>query len=252
LGGDVEVGSRMPEKMSVWAVLIAMVDRPGVALANVTTYPRWRWVLPVLLMMIALTLSLALTAPMLTVQARQVLAEQMTRLPVEQARMVQTQMAQFQKLEVVVGTALATAMVGQIIGWLILAIAIYFGVLIAGGELEFKRIMAAVPWLSLPFAIELVLQAIFALTQGHLIVNQGLSYLVSVGKPMEDMHNLTYVALWQLTLFRLWHWVLVYALLRKAAKLSGNVAFALTLAYAALGVGARLVLAALAGLLNPR
>jgi hypothetical protein len=69
---------------------------------------------------------------------------------------------------------------------------------------------------------------------------------------MEDMHNLTYVALWQLTLFRLWHWVLVYALLRKAAKLSGNVAFALTLAYAALGVGARLVLAALAGLLNPR
>ena len=63
--------------------------------------------------------------------------------------MVQTQMEQFQKPEVVVGTAFATAMVGQIIGWLILAVAIYFGVLIAGGELEFKRIMAAVPWLSL-------------------------------------------------------------------------------------------------------
>jgi len=242
----------MPERMSVWAVLVAMVDRPGVALANVTAYPRWRWVLPVLLMAIALALSLALTAPMLTVQARQVMAEQMARLPAEQAPMVQTQMEQFQKPEVVVGTAFATALVGQILGWLILAVAIYFGVLIAGGELEFKRILAAVPWLSLPFAIELVLQAVFALTQGHLIVNQGLSYLVSSGKPMEDMRNLTYVALGQLTMFWLWHWVLVYTLLRRAARLGGNVAFVLTLVYAALGVGARLTLAALTGMLNPR
>jgi hypothetical protein len=124
-------------------------------------------------------------------------------------------------------------------------------VLIAGGELEFKRILAAVPWLSLPFALELVLQAVFVLTQGHLIVNQGLSYLVSVGKPMEDMRNLTYVALGQVTLFGLWHWVLVYALLRRAANLGGNVAFGLTLVYAALGVGARLTLAALTGMLNP-
>jgi hypothetical protein len=228
-----------------------MVDRPGVALANVTTYPRWRWVLPVLLMVIALALSLALTAPLLTIQARQVMAEQMARLPAEQARMVQTQMEQFQKPEVVAGTAFAAAMVSQILGWLILAIGIYFGVLVSGGELEFKRIMAAVPWLSLPFAFELVLQAIFAVTQGHLISNQGLSYLVSVGKPMEDMRNLTYVALGQLTVFGLWHWVLVYALLRRAAKLSGSVAFVLTLLYAALGVGARLALAALTGMLNP-
>jgi hypothetical protein len=238
----------MPEKLSVWAVLVGMVDRPGDALANVTTYPRWRWVLPVLLIVIALALSLALTAPMVTVQARQVMAEQMARLPAEQARLVQ---AQFQKPEVVVGTAFATVLVGQILGWLILAFAIYFGVLIAGGELEFKRILAATPWLSLPFAIELVLQAVFAQTQGHLIVNQGLSYLVSVGKPMEDMRNLTYVALGQVTLFGLWHWVLVYALLRKAAKLSANVAFVLTLVYAALGGGARLALAALTGMLNP-
>ena len=240
----------MPDKMSVWAVLVGMVDRPGVALANVTTYPRWRWVLPVLLMVIALVLSLALTAPLLTIQARQVMAEQMARLPAEQARMVRTQMEQFQKPEVV-GVAFATAMVGQILGWLILAIAIYFGVLVSGGELEFRRIMAAAPWLSLPFAFELGLQAIFAVTQGHLIINQGLSYLVSVGKPMEDMRNLTYVALGQFTVFGLWHWVLVYALLRRAAKLSGNVAFVLTLLYAALGVGARLVLAALTGMLNP-
>jgi hypothetical protein len=165
---------------------------------------------------------------------------------------VQGQMEQFQKPEVVVGAAFTAAMGGQILGWLVLAIAIYFGVLIAGSELEFKRIMAAVPWLSLPFAIELVLQAIFALTQGRLIVNQGLSYLVSAGKPMEDMRNLTYVALGQLTLFRLWHWVLVYALLRKAARLSDGVAFTLTLVYATLGVGARLALAALTGMLNPR
>jgi hypothetical protein len=66
------------------------------------------------------------------------------------------------------------------------------------------------------------------------------------------MRNLTYVVLGQLTLFRLWHWVLVNSLLRKAAKLSSGTAVFLTLIYAALGIGLQLALAALGGMLNPQ
>jgi hypothetical protein len=194
----------------------------------------------------------ALNAPLLAVQARQVMAEQMARMPAEQARLIAPQLEQFQQPHVVAGTAAATTLVGLLLGWLIQAVALYFGVLIAGGELEFKRILAVLPWLSLPFALEFMLQAIFAMTQGHLVVNQGLSYLVSVGKPMEDARNLTYVALSQLTLFRLWHWVLVNALLRNAAKLTGGTVTVVTLVYAALGLGLQLVLAALSGMLNPQ
>jgi hypothetical protein len=242
----------MPQRMSVWALLVGIVDRPGTVLANITLYPRWRWLLPVLLILVSLALSLSLTAPMLTVQARQVVAEQMARMPAEQVRMIEAQLERFQQPAAVVGTAFATTLVGLLIGWLIQAIVLYFGALIAGGELEFKRVWAVTPWLSLPFAIEFILHAVFAMTQGHLIVNQGLSYLVSIGKPLEDMRNLAYVALGQLTLFRLWHWVLVSALLRKAAKLSDGTAIALTVVYAALGIGMQLALAALNGMLTPR
>jgi hypothetical protein len=240
----------MPDKLSLGAVLVGIIDRPGAALANVTAYPRWRWLVPVVLMILALAVSLALTASLLTIQMRQVMAEQMARLPAEQARLLQAQMEQFQKPEVVIGTSFGSVMVSTLFGWLLQGVLLYFGVLIAGGELEFKRVFAAVPWLSLPFAIELIVQAVFAATQGQLIINQGLSYLVSVGKPLDDMRNLTYVALSQLTLFRLWHWVLVYALLNKAAKLTGNAAFALTAVYAAIGLGGQLALAALGAMLS--
>lgn len=242
----------MPAKMSLWAVLAAMVDRPGAALANIAAYPRWRWLPPIVLIVAALAASLALSAPLLTVQTRQVMAEQMARLPAEQAQLLAAQVERLETPQVVVASALATALTGLALGWLAQAAALYFGALIAGGELEFKRVLAVIPWLSLPFALEAILQAAFAVTQGHLVVNQGLAYLVSVGKPLEDMRNLAYVALGQLTLFRLWHWVLVYALLRRAVKLSGGTAVGLTLVYAALGLGLQLALAALAALLNPQ
>lgn len=242
----------MPEKMPLWAVCVAMIDRPGAALANLAVHGRWRWLLPLLLIAAALAASLALTAPLLMVQTRQMMAAQMARLPAEQAQLLATQLEQLQTPQVVVGSALATALIGLLFGWLVQAGALYFGVLIAGGELEFKRILAVTPWLSLPFALEALLQAAFAVTHGSLVVNQGLSYLVSVGKPLEDMRNLLYVALGQVTLFRLWHWLLIYALLRRAARLTGGAAASLTLMYAALGVGAQLALAALAAMLNPQ
>lgn len=242
----------MPQKMPIWAVLVSMIDRPGAATANIAAYPRWRWLLPVVLIIAAVAGSLALNAPLLAVQMRQVMAEQMARMPAEQAQLIAPQLEQFQQPQVVAGTAAATSLVGLLLGWLIQAVVLYFGVLIAGGELEFKRILAVLPWLSLPFALEFMLQAAFAMSQGYLVVNQGLAYLVSVGKPMEDARNLIYVALGQLTLFRLWHWVLVGALLRNAAKLTGGTAVFMTLVYAALGLGLQLALAALSGMLSPQ
>lgn len=241
----------MPEKVPVLALLVGWIDRPGQTLANIVAYPRWRWFWPALLALVILAGSLVLTAPQLAVQARHVMAEQVARMPAEQAQLVEAQLAQLQKPEVIVGAAFATGMFGLILGWLIQAVMLYFGVLIAGGELEFKRIFAAAPWLGLPFAIETGLQAVFSVTQGYLIVNQGLSYLVSVGKPLEDARNLAYIALSQLTLFRLWHWVLVYALLRVSAKLGARAAFGLALVYAALSIGLQLALAALSSMLNP-
>lgn len=235
----------MDRAMPLWAVLISMIDRPGQALANLAAFPRWRWLLPVVITLAALAISLALSSPLLAVQARRMLADQMAQLPAEQARMLEPQLASLQKPEVTAGIAFASGLLGLLAGWLLQAVVLYFGVLIAGGELDFKRVLALVPWLSLPFALEFLTQGVFAATQGRLIVNQGLSYLVSTGKPLEDARNLAYVALGQLTLFRFWHWILVYALLRRAARLTSGSATMLTMIYALLGLSAQLALAAL-------
>ena len=120
---------------------------------------------------------------------------------------------------------------------------LYFAALIVGGETEFRRIFAAVPWLGIPFVLETLLQTGYVFVKKQMIVNQGLSYLVSVGKPAADAGNLAYMALSAVTLFWLWHLLLTYKLFRVGPKLSGGAAFILTILYAALGVGVRAALA---------
>jgi hypothetical protein len=237
----------MLEKKSVWAMLPGIVDQPGATLANAAAYPRWRWLLPAALALIALILSAVLTAPLLATQAQQALVLQLNRLPADQLERVQAQMAVFQSPAMIGAMAVATGVFGLALGWLLQAAIVYFGLLIGGAEVDFRRLLAAAPWLGIPFVLETLEQTAYVLSRGQLIVNQGLSYLVSSGKPLEDVRNLTYVALSQVSLFRLWHLWLVYVLLRVAGKLDRGAAFFLTVVYAAVTVGGQLVLAALGG-----
>ena len=241
----------MPEKRSVWALLPGIVDRPGATLANIAAYPRGRWLLPAALAVIALIASIALTAPLLAAQTQQAIAAQLNQLPAAQLEQVQTQMALFQSPLFIGGTAAATGILGLLVGWLLQAAFIYFGVLIVGAELDFRRIFATVPWLGLPFMLETSVQAVYSRSQGHLLVNQGLAYLVSSGKALDDARNLAYVALSQVSLFRLWHLLLVYLLFRVAAKFGGGAAFLLTIIYIALGIGGQWAMASLGGMLVP-
>jgi hypothetical protein len=241
----------MPAKLSLGAVIVGLVDRPGQTLANIVAYPRWRWIFPVIFSIAALALSLALTASLMAAQSQQVMSQQLSRMSPSQAEQVRQQMATFSSPAFVAGVGFVTGLLGLLIGWLIQAAILYFTDLLAGGELQFGQIVAAVPWLHLPLALERLLQTAFILSQGKLIVNQGLSYLVSSGNALQDARNLAYVALSQVTLFRLWHLVLVFAFFRGAARFSRATAFWLTLAYAALLLAGTVGLAAVGRLLSP-
>jgi hypothetical protein len=241
----------MPKKLSSWSLLVSMIDRPGVALADIVANPRWRWILPVVLAVLTTAAAAALTAPLLADQAKLAMAGQLNRLPAEQLARVQTQMALFQSPAFVGGTAAATGILALLLGWLLGGALLYFGTLLAGGDLEFGRILAAVPWLGLPFVFESILETVYALTRGQLLVNRGLSYLVSSGKPLVDARTPSYVALGQLSLFWLWHLVLVYVLFRCAPKFGRGTALMLTILYAMVTVGGRVGLALLAGLMTP-
>lgn len=241
----------MPEKRSSWYLLSSLVDRPGAALAVIVASPRRRWVLPVILAWLVTIASAVTSAPYLAAQAKQQMASVLNAIPADQLAQVQSQMGMIQSPLFVGATAAVTGIVGLLVGWLVQSALLYFGALIAGGEVEFRRIFAAAPWLGLPLVLGIAVETVHTLVKRQLIVNPGLSYLVSSGKPMTDARTPAYVALSSVTLFWLWHLFLVYTLLRVAPKLGRGTAFTLTILYAALTVGVRVGLAALSGALTP-
>jgi hypothetical protein len=236
---------------SSWYLLASIVDQPGAALAEIVVRPRWRWVLPVTLALLVTVASVVATAPYLAAQAKQELAGVLNALPADQLAQVQNQMGFIQSPLFIGATAAVTGILGLLVGWLVQGALLYFGALIAGGEVEFRRFFAAMPWLGLPLVLGTVVRTVYALIKHQLVVNDGLSYLVSSGKPMTDARNPAYVTLSSVTLFWLWHLLLVYVLLRVAPKLGRGTAFFLTVLYAALTVGVRVGLAALSGAMSP-
>jgi hypothetical protein len=238
----------MSDKRSVWVLLADIIDRPGVALTNIAAHPRWRWLLPALLAVIAMLVSVIITAPLLSVQTQQVMAEQLNRMSGAQADLVRQRVAQFETPLFLGITATITGLIGLAVGWLVQSGILYFGALISGGDVEFSRILATAPWLGIPFVIETLIQTAWVAANHRLITNQGLSYLVSSGSVTTDARNFAYVALGQATLFRLWHAVLAYVLLRAVGKLGRGAALAVTLVYLALLIGVQLGLASLARL----
>jgi hypothetical protein len=236
---------------SSWSLLVGIIDRPSATLAEIVARPRWRWVLPVMLALLATIVSAIVSAPLLTIEAKQQMAAVLNRMSAEQLAQMPKQMSIFQTPLFVGASAALTGILALLIGYLLQAAALYFGSLIAGGDIEFGRIFVAVPWLGLPFVLETIVQTVYVAIKGKLIVNQGLSYLVSSGNRATDAGSLAYAALGMVTLFWLWHLLLVFKFLRVGPRLSQGAAFAVTLLYAALNMGVRAGFAALSRLVSP-
>ena len=223
------------------SLLVSLIDRPATALAEIAAYPRWRWVLPVILLIGAMIASIVLTGPLTVEQTQQAVQQQLATLPAEQAEMARAQIARLQQPQVLLATAIGTGLIGLLLSWLMASAFLYFGVLIAGGDVSFTGLFATLPWIWLPFALRDVVQTGYILYKNELIANQGLSYFVSTGKPVEDAGKLLYNVLARVDLFTLWHLALVFVVLWVLPRFSKGKAFVLVLVYAALSLGLRLV-----------
>lgn len=233
-----EETKRRPSAVSL---LVTLVDRPATALAEIAAYPRWRWLLPVILLIGAMIASTVLTGPLTVEQAQQAVQQQLATLSAEQAEMARAQIARLQQPQVLLATAIGTGLIGLLLSWLMASAILYFGVLIAGGDVSFTGLFATLPWTWLPFALRDVVQTGYILYKNELIANPGLSYFVSTGKLVEDAGNLLYNVLARVDLFTLWHLALVFVVLWVLPRFSKGKAFVLVLVYAALSLGLRLV-----------
>lgn len=223
------------------SLLVSLIDRPATALAEIAAYPRWRWILPVILLIGAMIASIVLTGPLTVEQTQQAVQQQLATLPAEQAEMARAQIARLQQPQVLLATAIGTGLIGLLLSWLMASAILYFSVLIAGGDVSFTGLLATLPWTWLPFALRDVVQAGYILYKNELIANPGLSYFVSTGKLVEDAGNLLYNVLARVDLFTLWHLALVFVVLWVLPRFSKGKAFVLVLVYAALSLGLRLV-----------
>lgn len=216
--------------------ILALVDRPQDAFAQIARRPGRGWFVPLLVLVVGLAILMAVSAPYAAAVTQEALDRQMTSLSAEQAEMVRAQAGRFTTPLVVGLTGWFGSVASTAFGIFLAAGILYFLALVSGGEGEFGPTLGATLWAWIPFGLRTLVQAAVVAAQRGLIVNQGLSYLVSVGDPLKDARNVVYVLLSQVDLFSLWHLVLVYAASRSLFRFGRNKAALVTVLYAAINL----------------
>jgi len=238
-------------RRSAWALLPGIVDQPTKTLGNLTSFPDSRWLLPTLLIVVALILLAIVAGPYQAEEARRRIQLSMSNMTPEQATAVSGQLERLSSPTIVIGGSIITGLLGLVTAWLIASALLYFGGLIGGSDLNFGPVWRIIPWTWLPFGLRSLVQAGWIAYQQKLIPYPGLSGLVATGDPMTDAKRPLFALLGQMDLFGLWHLVLIYAALRGGLRLSRNTAIWLTGIYAVISLGFRLGPALLARAFMP-
>lgn len=242
-------------RRSTLALLPAIIDEPVATMAQVASFARWRWLLPITMMLIGLAVSIALSGPLqvkeAVTQMNVQLQSQLSQVPAEQAAAARAQVERFTQPVFILGAGAAGKIVSVVLAWLLAAAILYFAGLIAGADLNFGRMFATIPWAWLPFALRDMAQGVFTAMTGSLLVNQGLSPLVAQATARANMASPVYQLLAHVDLFTAWHLVLIYAALRGGAALERSKAFWLTVIYAILSLALRIIPGLVTGALLP-
>lgn len=225
------------ERRSSLVLLPGIIDQPQSTLTQVMVTPRWRWVLPAILCLLGIVLSVIITAPYLSQQTQQQQAATLQQIESQMGNMTESQRAQmeqqlatFTSPAVVGGISLATQSLGLVIGWVLGSATLFFGLQIAGRDLRFGQLFAGFSWTWLPFFLQDLINSGWTLVTGQNITNPGLSYFVASGDLLQDSRNPAWILTGVLDLFLLWHFVLVYFLIRATSRRGGGLVLAIVFA----------------------
>jgi len=224
------------DKATVWSNLAGIVDRPAETLGGVYRRPRWAWLGPLLIVFLALAVFAVASTPYTVELAREQVRRSVAGMSEQQAAMVLSSLDRM-TAPIMGVTATVGGLIAVAIGLLVATGVLYFAGLVSGTELNFVPLLSMMAWTWIPFAVRHLVQAGFILVRRGLIVNQGLSWLVSVGDPLKDAGNIVYYLLGFVDVFMLWHLILVWAGTRGAGRLSWGRAFVIAIAYAAVNIG---------------
>lgn len=240
------VSEPLPQPVSPFHNLVDIIAAPGTALRRIAAAQPRSWWFPALLAVAGGLLYLGVTLDETAAEAARQMQIQLGAMPAEQAEAARPLIERFSSPAFLLASGAVTILLGLVIAWLLAAGILYFGAAILGASLPFHRWWAPVVWTWVPFGLRGMVQAAWSLVNGAAIRYNGLAYWVASGDTAADQTNPLFALAAQVDLWTLWHGVLVYLLLRTAARLGRGSALALTLFYAAVALGLRVV-PALAG-----
>ncbi len=197
------------KSMSLWQLLIGIVDRPAMTMKYVGGKTGWLWLAPALLILVGLVIQSVTTAPQMSAFASQEMQRRMLDMPPEQAEAMADQLSTFSSPLFVALSAIIGGLILLLVLWLLGAGVLYTACLFSGGESSFKQMFTLMTWAWVPFFLRDLTQTAYTAYSGQIVNHQGLSGLVATGDRMKDAANLLYLLLSQLDPFFLWHLVLV-------------------------------------------
>lgn len=201
-------------KMGVWRALLGWIDQPRKTLRYVIENPSWPVRLaPVLVILVSLVVVTAASTPLLSEVSRQQAEEQieaqMGSLSGEDAEQVRRSLDTFTSPLFLGVTAIAIGTLGLVLTWLFRGAVLFFISYLFGTDNRYMRMVTVVLWTWLPFALRDLVQAIYVVLSGQLVVHRGLSFLVASSDQAQHAGNLLYGLLSQVDVFLVWHLVLV-------------------------------------------
>ncbi len=201
-------------KMGVWRALLGWIDQPRKTLRYVIENPSWSVRLaPVLVVLVSLIIVTVVSAPLLSEVSRQQaegqIEAQMGSLSGEQADQARRSLDTFTSPLFLGVTAIALGTLGLVFAWFFRGALLFFISYLFGTDNRYTQMVTVVVWTWLPFALRDVVQAVYVVVNGQLVVNRGFSFLVASGDQVQDAGNLMYGLLSQVDVFLVWHLALV-------------------------------------------
>jgi hypothetical protein len=216
----------------LWQLLFGIIDRPAATFKAVLARRKWyMWAVPLLVVLLCMAFMMVVRTPYDMEIAQQELERRLATMTPEQAEAARAGMETFMSFPVRLAMGLVTAIIMLLIGVVVQAAILYFGALVAGGEVEFGSVFTMSTWTRLPMALYFLVQAVFMVIAQRALNAPGLSSLVATGDLMKDAQNPLFTLLGRLDPFWLWHLFLIVVGLSVAARFSRVKSLVLTLVY---------------------
>lgn len=221
----------------LWQLLFGIIDRPAATFKAVLARRKWyMWAVPLLVLLLCMSAMMVVRTPYDMEIAQQQMERQLATMSPDQAEAARAGMETFMSFPVRLAMGLVTAIIMLLIGLVAQAAILYFGALVAGGEVDFGPIFTMSSWTRLPMALYFLVQAVFMFVAQRAVNTPGLSALVATGDLMQDAQNPLFTLLGRLDPFWLWHLFLVVVGLSVAAQFSRVKSLVLTLIYVAVSL----------------